>query len=84
MLLMSRDPGYQWHCRADRRPILGDTIPERWARLGRLHAAIAAAGWGEAETNRHAHRTYGVVGIELLTADHADALIAMLAPARER
>jgi len=64
--------------RADRRPILGDTEAERWARLARLRAALAASGVGEAEGNRRAHRGYGVVGIELLTAAEADELIAAL------
>ena len=72
-------PGdYFPHCRDDRRPILGDTAPERRDRLVRLRAALAAAGVGEVEGNRRAHRAYGVVGIELLTAAEADELIAAL------
>lgn len=72
-------PGdYNRHCRADRRPILGATPAERLARLARLRAAIAAAGWTGAAANRHAHRVYGMVAVELLTAEEADELIAHL------
>ena len=74
----ARDGGYNRYCRADRRPILGDSEAERRARLVRLRGALAAAGVGEVEGNRRAHRAYGVVGIELLTAAEADELIAAL------
>jgi hypothetical protein len=77
--LTTRDPGYQRHCRDDRRPVLGNSPSERLARLGRLRAALALAGWGEAEANRHARAKYGQLAIELLTADEADEVIAMLA-----
>lgn len=74
-----RRPGdYNRHCRDDRRPILGDTEAERRERLGRLRAALAAAGLDEAGANRLAHARYDVVGIELLAADEADELIAAL------
>lgn len=76
-----RDGGYSRHCRGDRQPILGDTPAERVERLGRLREALRLAGWGEAQANRHAHRRYGVIGIELLTAGEADELIATLAGA---
>lgn len=73
-------PGdYAHTARADGRPILGATIPERWERLWRLKSAIAAAGWSEGEANRHVSRVYGQVGVELLTAGQADDLIGWLA-----
>jgi hypothetical protein len=80
--LTTRDPGFQRHCRDDRQPVLGDSPAERLARLGRLRAALALAGWGEAEANRHAHQVYGQIAIELLTAGEADALIASLTSER--
>lgn len=74
-----RDGGFQRHCRDDHRPILGITPADRLARLGRLRAALVVAGWGEVEANRHARTRYGQIGIELLTADQADEMIATLA-----
>ena len=74
----ARPGDYCPHCRDDRRPILGDTEAERRERLVRLRGALVAAGMGEVEGNRRAHRAYGVVGIELLTAAEADAMIAAL------
>jgi hypothetical protein len=80
----TRRPGdYLAHCRADGRPILGATPAERLEQLFRLRSAIAAAGWDEGEANFYSSRSFGQVGIELLTAGEAEALIARLAGARE-
>jgi hypothetical protein len=77
----TRDPGYQRHCRGDRRPVLGATPAERLGRLLRLRALV---GWDDAEAHRRARATYGAIGFEVLTGDEADELLATLAGATTR
>lgn len=77
--LKEGEPGaYQRHARADGRPILGDTPEERLAMLGRIRAALAASGKTEREVNAYVGAVYNVASFEVLTADEANDLVAVL------